>query len=106
MHAVSPTLYIRLPDEVPPKQQSRCNLLFVEMLNDFIAGKRCGFAHREEEAEPGWLAFRRRLRKNEELLKAPQPIFQMLVIVAARFDEAIEMAELRHSDRRLHVRDL
>jgi len=72
MHTVSPTLHIRLPDEVSPKQQPGCNLLFIEMSHDFVTRKRRGFAHRKQEAEPGRLAARRRLGKEEEFLEVLQ----------------------------------
>jgi hypothetical protein len=70
------------------------------MSNDFIAGNGADsrIARRKPNQDGSLPAVGSEKMKNSS--RFPSPVFQMLVIVAARCDEAIEMAELRPSDRR------
>ena len=63
-------------------------------------------AHGDGEAEPARLGAGGGFRQDEEFLQVAQALAQRCEIAPARFDEAVQLLQLRHAHRRLHVGEL
>ena len=92
-----------MAQQVAGKQAPRLDPVGLEEPDEVGTAETRGLTHGDDEAEPGRLRVRQRLRKEQPILVRPQRVHEPIEVRAPARDEPFELAQLRAADRRLHV---